>query len=202
MTDLESVGLEPLGEFAVRFAIPAGIDTRSLLDGLRALAGVTDAIVTDTHACMVFEHQPPDPSDAIVAAQTQRVRREVCEHRIRVRYDGADLDEIAAITSLSRDKIIALHGAVVYTVSFVGFMPGFAYLDSLDERLRLPRRSPPRTRVPAGSVAIAGSRTGIYPFASPGGWHLVGTAVDFVAFDPDRGATLATGDRVRFEPAE
>jgi UPF0271 protein len=80
-------------------------------------------------------------------------------------------------------------------------MPGFAYLDGLDERLRLPRRATPRTRVPAGSVAIAGARSGIYPFASPGGWHLLGRVVDFVAFDRAHGATLRSGDRVRFEPA-
>jgi UPF0271 protein len=82
----------------------------------------------------------------------------------------------------------------------VGFVPGFAYLGDLDPHIAIPRRSTPRARVPAGSVAIAGHRTGIYPFETPGGWHLLGTAVDFRAFDPEHGATFRIGDRVRFEP--
>lgn len=94
--------------------------------------------------------------------------------------------------------MVALHTGAVYEVAFVGFLPGFAYLRGLDPRLVLPRRAAPRTRVPALSVAVAGPYAGVYPFAAPGGWHLLGTAVDFAPFDAVTGAAMAAGDRVRF----
>jgi KipI family sensor histidine kinase inhibitor len=112
---------------------------------------------------------------------------------------GPDLDEVAEKTGLSTDEVIALHTRAVYTVAAVGFSPGFPYLLGLPERLRVHRRSTPRLAVPAGSVAIAGGQAGIYPFASPGGWQVLGrTAVSL--FDPSlpRPALLRSGDRVRF----
>ena len=96
--------------------------------------------------------------------------------------------------------MVALHAASTYVVATIGFLPGFAYLRGLDAHLVLPRRSSPRARVPALAVGIAGPYAGVYPFASPGGWHLLGTAVGFTPFDARRGATLALGDRVRFVP--
>ncbi|MGL5018052.1 MAG: 5-oxoprolinase subunit PxpB [Luteolibacter sp.] len=112
---------------------------------------------------------------------------------------GPDLDEVAEKTGLSADEVIALHSGAVYTVAAVGFSPGFPYLLGLPECLRVPRRGTPRLAVPAGSVAIAGGQAGIYPFASPGGWQVLGrTAVSL--FDPSlpRPALLRSGDRVRF----
>ena len=97
-------------------------------------------------------------------------------HRVSVFYDGEDLDAVAAAVGLDRNAVIALHAEREYRVAMLGFLPGFAYLHGLDERLRLPRRAP-RPRVPAGSVAIAAQYTGIYPFASAGGWNLLGRAV-------------------------
>ena len=84
----------------------------------------------------------------------------------------------------------------------IGFVPGFAYLGTLDKRLMLPRRESPRKRVPAGSVAIAEAQTGIYPTETPGGWHLIGTT-DVKLFDPSREhpALFMVGDHVKFEPA-
>lgn len=130
-------------------------------------------------------------------------------HRIPVRYDGADLAEVASALGLGIDELIALHSGTQYEVQVMGFSPGFAYLGPLDARLHLPRRSVPRPRVPAGSVAIGGTHAGIYPSSSPGGWHLLGTT-DFRLFDPvaARGGaprardvfTLAPGDRVTFVP--
>lgn len=127
------------------------------------------------------------------------------EHRIRVRYggdDGPDLDAVAAETGLTRDEVIALHASAAYEVLFLGFAPGFAYLGELPERLVLPRLATPRTRVPAGSVGIAGPMTAVYPQASAGGWRLLGRT-DERPFDPaaDPPARLRPGDRVRFEPA-
>nr|WP_239482176.1 5-oxoprolinase subunit PxpB [Pseudomonas insulae] len=120
-------------------------------------------------------------------------------HQIPVCYDGADLAEVARACGLSIDAVIALHSAVEYRVGAIGFAPGFAYLGELDARLALPRRATPRTRVPAGSLAIAERQTAIYPQASPGGWHLIGRCpwrlFDAQATPP---CPLALGDRVRF----
>lgn len=120
---------------------------------------------------------------------------------IPTRYDGADLDEIARVTRLDVAEVIARHSERRYIVYALGFAPGFAYLGDLDPALVVPRRATPRTRVPAGSVAIAGAQTAVYPFATPGGWHLVGTTT-LVMFDARRSpaALLAVGDEVRFVP--
>jgi len=121
-------------------------------------------------------------------------------HLIPVHYDGADLHAVAVATSLSTDEVIARHTARVYTVDLLGFVPGFAYLSELDSSLQLPRRSEPRPRVPAGSVAIAASQTAVYPLDTPGGWHIIGRT-ETVMFDPAREppALLRAGDTVRFE---
>jgi inhibitor of KinA len=123
-------------------------------------------------------------------------------HLIPVRYDGPDLDWVAAETGLSRAEVIRLHQAPEYLVYLLGFVPGFAYLGDLEPALVLPRRATPRTRVPAGAVAIAGSQTAVYPLATPGGWHLIGSTV-VELFDPRRepAALLRAGDTVRFEEA-
>lgn len=121
---------------------------------------------------------------------------------IPVCYDDAfapDLDAVVAHAGLPRQTVIANHTAAVYTVAMLGFAPGFPYLLGLDPALHVPRRASPRTRVPAGSVAIGGAQTGIYPRELPGGWNLIGrTPVSL--FDPTRDtpALLAPGDRVRF----
>ncbi len=116
--------------------------------------------------------------------------------------DGPDLPELAAAAGLSVDDAIARHAAVTYRVAMLGFAPGFPYLLGLDAALHAPRLASPRTRVPAGSVAIGGAQTGIYPSALPGGWRLVGRT-PLVLFDASRPspALLRAGDRVRFVPA-
>jgi KipI family sensor histidine kinase inhibitor len=122
-------------------------------------------------------------------------------HTIPVRYDGEDLDDVARRTNLSRDQVIEIHAGTTYRVFVIGFVPGWAYLGTLDSRLVLPRRESPRKRVPSGSVAIAEAQTGIYPAETPGGWHLKGTT-DVRLFDHKREdpALFAVGDRVRFKP--
>ena len=117
------------------------------------------------------------------------------EHTIAVTYDGEDLHEVARLHATTPDEVIAAHTAASYTVAFVGFAPGFGYLSGLPEALHTARLDSPRTRVPAGSVAIGGRWTGVYPSQSPGGWRLIGRT-DAQMFD---GASLlAPGDRVRF----
>jgi KipI family sensor histidine kinase inhibitor len=123
-------------------------------------------------------------------------------HRIDVVYDGPDLEDVAKRTGLSAAEVASVHASRDYVVELIGFLPGFAYLGPLDPRLVVGRRETPRPRVPAGSVAIAGAYTGVYPAASPGGWHLLGRAIGVSLFDPRRSppALLAPGDLVRFVP--
>ncbi|MCZ8233630.1 MAG: 5-oxoprolinase subunit PxpB [Inhella sp.] len=129
------------------------------------------------------------------------------ERVLRVRYGGEhgpDLAECAARAGLSETAFIDRHSAAVYTVAFLGFQPGFAYLMGLPEPLHQPRRAEPRVRVPAGSVAIGGAQAGVYPSASPGGWQLIGRTdqglFDPHAADPAQACWLQPGDRVRFRP--
>jgi inhibitor of KinA len=112
---------------------------------------------------------------------------------------GEDLDEVAALHGMSAARVIELHTSVTYLVYFLGFVPGFAYLGELPEGLATPRLAVPRKAVPSGSVGIAGKQTGVYPFATPGGWRLIGRT-PLSMFRPDRidMSALSLGDRVRF----
>lgn len=112
---------------------------------------------------------------------------------------GPDLDDAARELGLDADTLAHRHASVVYTVAMIGFAPGFPYLSGLPATLALPRLATPRTRIPAGSVAIGGHQTGIYPRDSPGGWRILGRT-PLVLFDPslEAPALLAPGDRVRF----
>lgn len=124
----------------------------------------------------------------------------VREHVIAVRYDGPDLEHVAQRCRLTVDDVITIHSAGTYTVDLLGFVPGFAYLSEVDARIQIPRRAEPRTRVPAGSVAIAGAHTGIYPLDTPGGWHVLGsTAIRMFDVTREPPALFAAGDVVRFE---
>lgn len=122
---------------------------------------------------------------------------------IPVRYDGPDLDDVAALWGVGRDEVALIHAAAEFRVAFCGFAPGFGYLTGLPGRYDVPRRATPRTAVPAGSVALAGPYTGVYPRSSPGGWQLIGST-DSVLWDHARvpAALLSPGARVRFVPVE
>jgi KipI family sensor histidine kinase inhibitor len=121
---------------------------------------------------------------------------------IPVTYDGTDLAEVAAACGMSVSEVIHRHGAARYQCAFCGFAPGFAYLTGLDPALHLPRRPTPRTRVPAGAVAIAAEYTAVYPSPSPGGWHLIGTtaAALWDASRPEP-SLIRPGTAVRFVAA-
>ena len=147
-------------------------------------------------------------ADAL-AERTMRLEPAADERRhtveVPVHYGGShgpDLGEVARLTGLSEDDVVAAHAGAEYLVRFLGFSPGFPYLAGLPERLATPRLAAPRRSVPAGSVAIAGSQAGIYPLATPGGWNVIGRT-ELVIFDARRArpATLAPGDRVRFVAA-
>lgn len=114
---------------------------------------------------------------------------------------GPDLNEVATLRGMTPAQIVELHASVTYVVYFLGFVPGFAYLGGLPEALVTPRLTSPRRTTPPGSVGIAGNQTGIYPFATPGGWRLIGRT-PIAMFRPDRKnmSFLSIGDRVRFTP--
>lgn len=142
---------------------------------------------------------------AELAAETEGVATSGALVEIPVMYgydDGPDLDEVARLTGISPDAVIDQHAAAEYRVYMLGFAPGFAYLGPLPEALRVPRRGEPRVRVPAGSVAIAGAQTAVYPQQTAGGWHLIGRTEESL-WDPSAAepARLRPGDRVRFVPA-
>ncbi|WP_456366770.1 5-oxoprolinase subunit PxpB [Thermococcus sp.] len=116
---------------------------------------------------------------------------------------GPDIEFVANYNGLNVDSVIEIHSRPVYRVYFIGFLPGFAYLGGIDERIATPRLEKPRLKVPAGSVGIAGRQTGIYPLESPGGWRLIGRT-PLRLFDPKREkpTLLQPGDRVKFVPIE
>jgi KipI family sensor histidine kinase inhibitor len=122
---------------------------------------------------------------------------------IDVVYDGADLDEVARLTDTTPDQVVAAHTGTLWRVGFGGFAPGFAYLIGGDERLNVPRQSEPRTKVPAGSVALAGEFSGVYPRESPGGWQLIGRVSENTAelwdVERDPPALLRPGMWVHFQ---
>jgi KipI family sensor histidine kinase inhibitor len=143
---------------------------------------------------------PSGLNEVVAEATTTDVPAEARPvHELTVVYDGPDLTEVARLTGLSVEEVVARHTAATYLVGFLGFTPGFAYLLDLDPALYVPRRDEPRTRVPGGTVAIAGVYSGVYPRESPGGWRLLGRT-DAVLFDAERKppALFAAGDRVRF----
>jgi KipI family sensor histidine kinase inhibitor len=178
---------------AIRDAIIAGVV--DIVPAYASLAVHYDASFAEAHEIMA---RLRDIASSVARADT---RPESTLVTIPVRYDGADLTAVADATGLAPDEVVARHSAVEYLVYMMGFAPGFAYLGDLDPALQLPRRETPRTRVPRGSVAIAGLQTAVYPHETPGGWHLIGRT-DLPLFDLERDppALLRAGDRVRFEP--
>ena len=122
-------------------------------------------------------------------------------HKIKTHYNGADLNYVANFHSLSIDDVINLHSEPQYAVLFLGFQPGFAYLNGLNKQLFTPRRSEPRLKVPKGSVAIGAEQTAIYPADSPGGWHIIGQT-DIPLFDATQKSPclIQPGDTLEFIP--
>jgi inhibitor of KinA len=114
---------------------------------------------------------------------------------------GPDLESVAATLGLKPERVVELHSSQNYHVYFLGFAPGFAYLGDLPEELATPRLTNPRKRVPAGSLGIAGKQTAVYPFATPGGWNLLGrTPLEMFRADREPLGLLEMGDQVKFRP--
>jgi len=149
-----------------------------------------------------------EPLEAKLREYLQRIEKvqlpEPREVEIPVCYGGEfgpDLHEVAALRGLAPEQVIEFHTSRSYLVYFLGFVPGFAYLGELPEALVTPRLAAPRKKVPVGSVGIAGNQTGVYPFATPGGWRLLGrTPVEMFRTDREGLSLVSIGDHVRFVP--
>jgi KipI family sensor histidine kinase inhibitor len=204
------VRIHPLGDTALLAELGTRLDTAlntraiALAAALKKRRDVRQAVAG--HASVTVQFDPDQITHDALAAAIKRLaskRPPMQEpgrlHRIPVVYDGPDLGAVAAELRLSTQQVIEMHGRPIYRVFLVGFVPGWAYLGPLPDELVLPRRPVPRTHVPAGSVAIAGQQTGIYPLASPGGWHLIGrTSVRLFLPDSDPPSLFRAGDRVKF----
>jgi KipI family sensor histidine kinase inhibitor len=192
------MNVRPYGERAVLVEVDDPHLVPALRSSAAARADVVDAVAGARTVLVVFERAVPATLSwgELSAAEPHNTPQVV---ELPVDYDGADLDDVAAEAGMNAAEVAELHASGEYTVRFCGFSPGFAYLDGLDPRLHLPRRATPRTAVPAGSVAIAGEFTGVYPQPSPGGWRLLGRT-DAPLWDVTRDppALLAPGTPVRF----
>ena len=153
---------------------------------------------------MIRESQTPfDFIKEFLQKMTEQILDEVEEAKTTVQlpvlYDGDDLDFVAQQHQLSQDELISIHAGKEYRVFMIGFLPGFPYMGSVDDRIATPRKSSPRTLVPAGSVGIAGIQTGIYPQSSPGGWQLIGrTPIKIFDRNRESPCLLQPGDVVKF----
>ncbi len=165
-----------------------------------ALPGVVDVVPAMRTVLVVHDGADRALVEAALRAGGDELPAVTGTVRVPVRYDGPDLDAVAATTGLTVDEVVALHCGTTYRVAFCGFLPGFAYLIGLPALLQMPRRPSPRPRVAAGSVAIADGFTGIYPADSPGGWHILGST-QLVLWDAEREVPglLVPGVDVLFE---
>ena len=217
--------ITPLGDTALRIEVGEHIDEAThrrvqaafLALEAAALAGVTELTPAYTTVTLFYDPvrvvEAGAPLSDLVAWLVTRVRdvlaRASKSEKIKGRtieipvcYGGdlgPDLAAVAALAKISSEEVIKRHSRADYLVYLVGFAPGFAYLGGLPKELATPRRSTPRTQVPAGSLAIGGAQTGIYPLASPGGWNLIGrTSLRMFRPEENPPVLLRTGDHVKF----
>lgn len=196
----------PAGDSALLVELDDLTAALALLDGLAAtpIAGVTE-VVPAAQTLLVSVDRTVTSVAAVraaIAAVTVAGERAVSDTlvTIPVNYDGADLAEVAGILGIGIDELIARHTGTDYTVAFTGFAPGFAYLVGGHPSLDIPRRAVPRTKLPAGAVGLAGTFSGVYPKASPGGWQIIGQTNERMwDLGRDVPALLQPGFRARFE---
>lgn len=208
--------LVPVGESALSVELGEGLSAElnarvHALDALLTAAAPAGLVETvPTYCALLVKFDPLQDCAALEAAiEEQLARLDEAARRpagrlieVPVRYggaDGPDLEGVAQHCGLTPDEVIRRHSAVTYQVAMLGFAPGFAYLLGLPPELATPRLSTPRTRVPAGSVGIAGAQTGVYALPTPGGWRLIGRT-ELPLFDAQRCEPflIRAGDRVRF----
>lgn len=203
-----------IGSRAVLFQAPCPFDLASqqrfwaIAERAAHWPGVREAVPGMTNVTLLLDQVPTD-TDALLAdltaLWTSGIRKEVEGQllTIDIAYDGPHLAEVAEMTEMTVDRLVALHSAPDYTVYAVGSHAGYCYLGGLDPRLETPRRKVPLPRLPGGSLSLAGLQTGVSASAGPSGWNTIGsTSVSF--FDParDPAALLGPGDRIRFNPVK
>ncbi|KAB8313028.1 5-oxoprolinase subunit PxpB [Erwinia endophytica] len=204
-----------LGERAVVLELepPVSLSSQQRIWGLSAqltaCPEVIEVVPGMNNITVMLRDPQQTASGAIEWLQSRWEKSEALEMDARtvdipVMYGGAagpDLEVVAHHSGLTPQQVVAAHAAADYVVYFIGFQPGFPYMAGLDERLHTPRRAEPRVQVPAGSVGIGGSQTGVYPLAAPGGWQLIGQT-DIILFNPQSQPPtfLRPGDSVRFVP--
>jgi inhibitor of KinA len=213
---VEVVRVAAAGDAALVVELPSRIDP-AINDRARSLAQCLDAkwgaILRDVVIgyCTVTVYFDPARVDgrwleselkSLAASADESIASAGALVQVPVCYEGdlaPDLDDVAAFAGCSHEEVVALHAGREYRVYMVGFVPGFAYMAEVDARIAAPRRPTPRTDVPAGSVAIAGGQTGVYPTVTPGGWNIVGRT-PVKPFNPARPEPFLfqVGDRVRF----
>ena len=198
-------------EFGDRIDRALSEDVLRLDQSLRStrLAGIVETV--PTFRSLMVHYDPLATTRAAlegaIASLLDRepaLAREATLWRVPVCYDrefASDLYEVARLTGLSPDEVVALHSGTRYHVYMLGFLPGMAYLGDLPAELVLPRRAAPRVNVPAGSLAIATTMTCVYPMDTPAGWHLIGRCpIPFLKQDPEPSILLAAGDKLTFVP--
>ena len=202
----DSAFLVELPGLAAVVAYYRGLTGAGTSAGVSAPPGIIDVVPAARTVLVTFDPETIRPSEvrdwlesAEPAAGVSGSGREVT---IEVSYGGPDLAETAQFLGMSEAEMVKLHTSSEWTAAFSGFAPGFVYLVTTHERLRVPRRNTPRTAVPAGSVGLAGEFSGVYPRSSPGGWQLIGTTTaalwDASKAEP---ALIRPGDLVRFVEA-
>jgi len=217
---LTSYRIVPAGESAIIVEFEERIDpavnarTIAFAEAIQSanLAGVRDVVPTYRSTAIYFDPLRTDTAALMASIEREAVRpggpagAVSAPVRIPVCYGGElgpDLPGVAAFAHADEDTVVRLHAAATYRVFMLGFVPGFAYLGIVDDRIAMPRRSTPRVRVPLGSVGIAGVQTGIYPAETPGGWQLIGRT-PLKPFDPSRANPflMKAGDAVQFYPID
>lgn len=192
--------LRPVGASAVLAEVADSAQARGLAAYARAVGVLAEEVVPGART-VLFDGlaDPPGLASALAGWHPDGPAQPGPLVELEVTYDGEDLADVAARWGTDEAGVVARHTGLEHVVAFCGFAPGFAYLDGLPDGLGVPRLERPRPRVSTGSVGLAGTRTGVYPSASPGGWRLLGRT-DAVLWDASRAepALLAPGTRVRF----
>lgn len=223
MTSIGDVRFTTAGDTAFNVEFGDGIDrpTNARVMALHArlkaareegrVAGLVETVPTFRSLLVVYDPAATRRREVQAAVEAElahagRAPSAGALWRLPVCYDaelGPDLEEVSAALGLTTERLVDLHGSTEYFVYMLGFMPGFGYMGDLPPELEKPRRTEPRVRVPAGSVAIAGRLTTVYPWESPGGWHLIGRC-PVPLYDGARPSPvlLAAGDRVRFDAVD
>ena len=211
--------VEPFGDSALRVVFPEAISAQASAQVMQAAACIRNAAlpyvvdIVPAYCTVLVGYDPLQTSCTLAAEEVRQLLQSPCAQpaagrtlRIPVAYGGEfgpDLATVARHTGLAEDEVVDMHSAPTYSISMLGFMPGFAYLRGMDSRLETPRLASPRVKVPAGSVGIAAAQTGIYPLESPGGWQIIG-CTPLRLFDPARTPSVPyeAGDNLVFQPID